>query len=56
VLSARNPEKQYRADNPGLGQASDGTIIAVWHEENLPRHLGKEVRIARFNREWLLSK
>jgi Neuraminidase (sialidase) len=56
VLSAGNSEKQYRADNPGLGQASDGTIIAVWHEENLPRHLGKEVRIARFNREWLLSK
>ncbi len=52
-ISAKDVPPQYNEDNPGVAQASDGTIVVVWQQDNLPRHLGKELQIARFNRDWL---
>jgi len=39
---------------PSAVQASDGTLIAVWQQQ-LPEG-GRDIRIARFNREWLVTK
>ena len=50
IVNTGGPQASY----PSAVQASDGTLIAVWQQD-----LGKgrrEVRIARFNRAWLLSK
>ena len=51
-----NPEKGYRADYPTICQTKEGLIVVVWQEQTLARHLGKELRIARFNRAWLIQK
>lgn len=40
---------------PSITQASDGTLIAVW-QEDLPDKRGREIRLVRFNRSWLLSR
>jgi len=53
LVARPNPELRYTADNPELTQTKDGTIVMAWQQENLPRHLGKEIWIARFNRAWL---
>jgi predicted neuraminidase len=39
---------------PGLTQATDGTIIAVW-QQGLPDG-GRDIRWARYTREWILGK
>jgi len=39
---------------PGLTQASDGTIVAVW-QQALPGG-GRDIRWARYTREWILGK
>ena len=56
LLANPNPDGGYRADYPTICQTEDGTIVIVWQEQTLPRHLGKELRIARFSRAWLLSE
>ena len=56
LLANPNPEGGYRADYPTICQTEDGTIVIVWQEQTLPRHLGKELRVARFSRAWLLSE
>jgi hypothetical protein len=43
-----------QASYPSAVQAKDGTIIAVWQQQ-LPEG-GREIRIARFNRTWVLGK
>lgn len=49
-----SPE-EVQASYPSATQAADGTLIAVW-QEDLPDRSGREIRIARFNRAWLLSE
>lgn len=39
---------------PSAVQAADGTLIAVWQQDL--GHGKREIRIARFNRAWLLGK
>jgi predicted neuraminidase len=39
---------------PSVIQAQDGTMIVVWQQQ-LPQG-GREIRLARFNRAWLLEK
>lgn len=56
LLARPNPAAGYTADNPSICQAADGTIVVAWQQETLPRHLGKEIYIARFNRAWLTAK
>jgi hypothetical protein len=55
-ISNPNPEKGYRADYPTICQTKEGLIILVWQDQTLPRHQGKELQIARFNRAWLIQK
>lgn len=43
----------YQVSYPGLTQASDGTIVAVWQRQ-LPDG-GFEIHWGRFTREWLLG-
>lgn len=43
----------YQVSYPGLTQALDGTIVAVWQQQ-LPNG-GYEIRWARFSRQWLLA-
>lgn len=43
----------YQVSYPGLTQTADGTIVAVWQQQ-LPEG-GREIRWARFSREWLLN-
>lgn len=43
----------YQVSYPGLTQASDRTIVAVW-QQALPDG-GRDIRWARFTREWLLA-
>jgi len=40
---------------PAVTQAPDRTLVAVW-QQDLPDGKGREVRLARFNRAWLLSR
>lgn len=44
-----------QASYPSVVQAADGTIIAVW-QQDMERGRGREVRIARFNKAWLMQK
>jgi len=39
---------------PSAVQAKDGTIVVVWQQQ-LPQH-GRDIRFARFNRQWLVGK
>ncbi|HTF25294.1 MAG TPA: sialidase family protein [Candidatus Limnocylindria bacterium] len=39
---------------PSAGQAKDGTMIVVWQQQLAQG--GREIRIARFNRAWLLGE
>lgn len=39
---------------PSVCQARDGTLVAVW-QQDLPGG-GREIRVARFNRAWLLGE
>lgn len=41
-----------QASYPSIIQAKDGTFIVLWHQDT---DQGREVRIARFNRAWLLN-
>jgi Neuraminidase (sialidase) len=43
-----------QASYPSAVQAKDGTLIAVWQQQ-LPEG-GRDIRIARFNRAWVLGK
>ncbi len=43
-----------QASYPSVVQAKDGTIIVVWQQQ-LPQG-GRDIRIARFNRAWVLGK
>jgi hypothetical protein len=56
LLARNSPETRYRADNPSICQTKDGLILVAYQQETLPHHLGKEARIARFNRAWLTQK
>lgn len=47
--------KATQASYPSATQAADGALIAVW-QEDLPEGGGREIRIARFNRAWLLAQ
>lgn len=47
-----NPGMQ--ASYPGLTQLADGTFVAVW-QQSLPDR-GRDIRYAKFTREWLLEK
>ena len=38
---------------PGLTQTKDGVIVAVWQAQRDDG--GRDIRYARFTREWLLS-
>ncbi len=53
VLSS--PPAGVQASYPSATQASDGALVAVW-QEDLPEGRGREIRIARFNRAWLLGQ
>jgi predicted neuraminidase len=44
----------YQVSYPSAVQAKDGTIIVVW-QQVLPQG-GREIRMARFDRSWLLGK
>jgi len=50
LVDTQGPEQ---ASYPSAVQASDGTMIVVWQQQ-LPQS-GREIRVARFNREWLLG-
>jgi hypothetical protein len=39
---------------PGLTQASDGSLVAVW-QQALPDG-GRDIRWARFTRDWVLAQ
>jgi hypothetical protein len=39
---------------PSVTQDRDGAIVAVW-QQDLPGRKGREIRMARFDREWLLE-
>jgi hypothetical protein len=41
----------FQSAYPSATQAADGTLIAVWFQI-LPNK-ARELRLARFNREWL---
>jgi hypothetical protein len=56
LIVRTDPGLHYYADNPEIGKTKDGIILVAWQQETLPRHLGKEVRMARLNRAWLLAK
>lgn len=49
IVKTGGPQASY----PSVIQAKDGTMIVVW-QQNVAR--GREVRIARFNRTWLLTR
>jgi len=51
VVDTGGPEQ---ASYPSAVQAKDGTLIVVWQQQ-LPKS-GREIRIARFNRTWLLEQ
>lgn len=48
VVKTGGPQASY----PSAVQAKDGTMIVVW-QQNVDK--GREIRIARFNRAWLLG-
>lgn len=48
IASTGGPQASY----PSVVQVMDGTVIIVW-QQNVDK--GREVRIARFNRTWLLN-
>jgi hypothetical protein len=45
----------FQSGYPTATQAADGTLIAIWYQI-LPNRKTRELRIARFNREWLLGE
>ena len=49
VVKTGGPQASY----PSVIQAKDGTMIVVWQQNVIK---GREVRIARFNRAWLLTR
>jgi hypothetical protein len=40
---------------PSVTQTRDGRIVVVW-QEDLPERKGREIRMARFSRDWLLGR
>jgi predicted neuraminidase len=50
LTDSSGPQVSY----PSVMSLADGTIIAAW-QEALPQG-GREIRMARFNRSWLMSK
>jgi Neuraminidase (sialidase) len=51
VMDTRGPQQ---ASYPSAVQAKDGTMIVVWQQQLSQG--GREIRMARFNRAWLLGK
>ncbi len=50
VATSDGPQVSY----PNITQAADGTLVAVWQAQ---RHAGgRDIRYARFRREWVLEK
>lgn len=49
IVASQGPEVSY----PSVAQAKDGTLLVVWQQQLA--HGGREIRIARMNRAWLLS-
>lgn len=41
-----------QASYPSVTQDADGAIVAVW-QQDLPGRKGRDIRLARFNRNWL---
>lgn len=44
-----------QAAYPSVVQAKDGTFVMIWHQA-INENKGLEVRIARFNKDWLFQK
>jgi hypothetical protein len=51
IVDTHGPQE---ASYPSAVQAKDGVIIVVWQQQ-LPQE-GREIRMARFNRSWLLGR
>ena len=51
IVETDGPQVSY----PSATQASGGALVVVW-QQDLPEKNGRDVRVARFNRAWLLSK
>ena len=51
IVDTGGPEQ---ASYPSAVQAKDGTLIAVWQQQRPGG--GRDIRIARFNRAWLVGK
>jgi hypothetical protein len=53
----QNPSQPYskslQVSYPGLTQAADGALVAVWQAQR--EDGGRDIRYARFTREWLLG-
>lgn len=45
----------YQCSYPTATQAADGTLIAIW-QQDLSSKGRREIRVARFSREWLLTR
>ena len=45
--------KGAQVSYPGLTQTTDGTIVAVWQAQR--EDGGRDIRYARFTREWVLG-
>jgi hypothetical protein len=49
IATTNGPQVSY----PGLTQAKDGTIVAVWQAQRDDG--GRDIRYARFTRDWVLN-
>ena len=56
LVARSSSQTHYRCDNPSICQTREGLILIAYQQETLPRHLGKEARIARLNRAWLTQE
>jgi hypothetical protein len=45
----------FQCSYPGAAQAGDGNLVVLWQQERADKK-GRDVHIARFNRDWLLSQ
>ena len=50
IATSDGPQVSY----PNITQASDGTFVAVWQEQK--KEGGRDVRCARFTRDWVLGR
>jgi predicted neuraminidase len=49
IVETDGPQASY----PSVTQTQEGTIVVVWQQDP-PGGKGRDIRLARFNREWLL--